>query len=56
MEQAQTDWLKANIGVAFSRRLLRIVRDIAKLISAASQEQNHRFPQLAGSHLSAVRA
>ena len=56
VELAQTDWLKANMGTALSRRLLRIVRDIAKLISAASQEQAHRFPLLAGSHLSPVRA
>lgn len=56
MEVAQTEWLKAQMGATFSRRLLRIVRDITKLISAASQDQAHRFPSLAGSHLSAVSA
>ena len=56
MELAQTEWLKAQMGITFSRRLLRVVRDITKLISAASQDQAHRFPSLAGSHLSAVRS
>ena len=54
MEAAQLTWLQEHMGSLFARKLLRMVGEIARGISASSQDFSHRFPQLAGSHLSQV--
>ena len=54
MDAVQLAWLQEHMGSLFARRLLRLVKDIARLVPASSQDPSHRFPQLAGSHLSPV--
>ena len=51
-EDAQTAWLLANMSPLFGRRLLRMVRDIAKHIVPQTGNPQNTFPLLAGSHLS----
>lgn len=53
---AQTAWLRAQMGPHFSRKLLQVTREIEKRISLHDGNPAHRFPVLAGSHLSEVRA
>lgn len=50
----QVAWLKANMSSLFSRKLLRLTRDIAKQVTTHTGKEEHRFPHLAGSHLSEV--
>ena len=53
---AQTAWLRAQMGPHFSRKLLQVTREIEKRISLHDGNPAHRFPRLAGSYLSDVRA
>ena len=53
-EAAQVTWLRENMQSHFTRKLLRIVRDIDKFIAPQDGDPSHAFPQLAGSHLSEV--
>ncbi|KAK9830879.1 hypothetical protein WJX81_001263 [Elliptochloris bilobata] len=50
--EAQTAWLRAQMGPHFSRKLLQYTRDIQKHISLHDGNPDNRFPYLAGSHLS----
>lgn len=53
-QKAQEAWLKENLQPHFARKLLRMVSKISKLVLAGDGNPEHAFPQLAGSHLSAV--
>lgn len=53
---AQAAWLRAHMGPHFSRKLLRITREIQKHVGLHDGRAAHRFPRLAGSHLSEVPA
>ena len=52
---AQAAWLRAQMGPRFSRRLLAVTREIMKKVGLHDGQPAHRFPVLAGSHLSEVR-
>ncbi len=52
---AQAAWLRAQMGPRFSRRLLAVTREIMKKVGLHDGQPAHRFPVLAGSHLSKVR-
>ena len=53
---AQTAWLRANMGRYFSRKLLSVVRRIERYMGLHDNDPGHHFPRLAGSYLTEVRS
>ncbi|KAK9798895.1 hypothetical protein WJX73_003389 [Symbiochloris irregularis] len=52
-EEAQTEWLKQNLGPLFARRLLGLTGKISINITPQTHKPDQQFPLLSGSHLTA---
>ena len=51
---SQSNYLQTQLMARFTERLLKLVAEVSRQMPEHSDRQEHRFPHLAGSHLTQV--